>query len=83
MTKTDQMNPFGTIKACPACDAKETWGDNYTFGINVYPSREFEREYRTTLCESEYFGYITSACWRCGYTWREVALYRVEENVED
>ncbi len=85
MTKTDQMKPFGTIKACPACDAKETWGDNYTLGMSVYPIREFERGYRaeTFANEERSTDIIVSGCWRCGYVWREIALCYVEEDDED
>ena len=84
MTKTDQMNLFGTIKVCPACGAKETWGDNYALGINVYPVREFEREYIFDHgYEPENRAYIISTCWRCGCAWREAALFCVEEDDED
>ena len=73
MTK---LEPFGTIRACPACGARETWGDGLTYVTYQYPVREFERQYIV-------IGQVSSACWRCSYLWREVALHLVEENDED
>ena len=84
-----ELEPFGTIKACPACGAKESWGDGMAYATYPYPTREFKRQYMpvTTIGDEpgilEESGYITSTCWRCGYTWSESALNCVEENDED
>ena len=78
-----ELEPFGTIKMCPACDARESWGDGISYATYPYPIREFKREFKSMLMFCGKPSYIVSTCWRCGYAWHELALHRVEENNED
>ena len=77
-----ELELFGTIKACPACAAKETWGDGVTYVAYPYPLREFGRRYGMKTLSTVLTGIITSTCWRCGYTWRELTLQYAKENNE-